>query len=187
MQRLYGVARPLQDASRIASRPFQPHCQEVSMRKIAPVFIAASIFAASGTAFALGDKRDKPAPNTASTSSVPASSGGTAALPKSGTPASDATTSGASMGANSSSGMSASATPDKPAGAAKTPSASNDPAKCDVTRYATRAEMPKDCLDGRAGGAAVGSTQGQSGGAGAAGGSSGAGSSGGAGSGGSSK
>lgn len=139
------------------------------MRKIAPVFIAASIFAASSTAFALGDKRDKPAPNTASTSATTsASNGGTSALPKSGTTASDATTSGSSMGANGSVG--GTSAPDKATGKAKHQSAANDPAKCDVTRYATRAEMPKDCLDGRAGGAAVGSTQGQSGGAGSSGG-----------------
>lgn len=180
------------------------------MRKLAPVFIAASVFAVSSSAFALGDKRDnRQAPNT-SAATAPAdlpssyanpstrvSSGAEGAVssvaPKNATGASDATTLGSSTGTSagtsgtalgasgSTSGTvssGATTTDSSGAGSAKTAAAGNDATKCDPARYASRTDMPKDCLDGKKGGAAVGSTQGQSGGDGAAGASGGAGSSG---------
>lgn len=184
------------------------------MRKLAPVFIAASVFAVSSSAFALGDKRDnRQAPST-SAATAPAdlpssyanpstrvSSGAEGAVssvaPKNATGASDATTlgsstgtsagtSGTALGASGSTsgtvGNGATSTDSSSnaasQGSAKAAAAGNDATKCDPARYASRTDMPKDCLDGKKGGAAVGSTQGQSGGDGAAGASGGAGSSG---------
>ncbi len=213
------------------------------MRKLAPVFIAASVLAISSTAFAFGDKRDnKAAPSTSATTTMPSSSsnpssstrapasapmmtssytapGATtrgAALEVPVTGASDATTSGSSMGAkgsmmssgmapapmtsssNTTSGafpevpvtgasdattlgsskgargpmssdmapgsMSSGMAPDKSTGKSKkAAAASNDATRCDASRYPSGTAMPKDCLSGAKGGAAVGSTQGQSG------------------------
>jgi hypothetical protein len=177
------------------------------MRKLAPVFIAASVFAVSGSAFALGDKRDnKQAPNAATTSTQSSTSdranygtsgsmsssnamgasSGTGAAPKNATGATDATTLGSSMGSSgvtagtSGTAMGASGATSATVGngssattmgdhtadkskKSKAAAAGNDATRCDASKYASRTEMPKDCLDGRKGGAAVGSTQGQSG------------------------
>ena len=163
------------------------------MRKLAPVFIAVSVLAVSSTAFAFGDKRDNKASPSTTTTTMPAQTSsnpsGSMSAPATTAPmttsqytapstsattttgaaptvpvtgASDATTSGSSMGATGS--MSSGMPADKSTGnSKKAAAASNDATKCDATRYSSSSMMPKDCLDGAKGGAAVGSTQGQSG------------------------
>jgi hypothetical protein len=131
------------------------------MRKSALLFT--TMFAlASGSAFALGDRaKEKKAadPNTTQATENPSGSG--AANTTKGMQSTPSSTSApGSAAAPMSSNGGPSGTTDKKSQVAK-----ND-ARCDESKYASKSAMPKECFDKSGTGAsAVGSTQGQSGGA----------------------
>lgn len=131
------------------------------MRSKTPVVLFTTLFAlASGSALALGDRaKEKKASSTTTTtqsteqpsgSGAPNTTTGMQSAPNSTGAATSSTAAPSSVGA---------------AGPSKTQVGQND-TRCDATKYASRADMPKECLDkGGTGASASGSIQGQSGGA----------------------
>lgn len=130
------------------------------MRK-APVVLLTTLFAlASGSALALGDRaKEKKTSSTATTTQSAQNPSGSGA---------PNTTSGMQAAPNNSTAGAATGSSAASTGAAPTDNRSqvgqND-SRCDATKYASKSDMPKDCLDkGGTGASASGSIQGQSGG-----------------------
>jgi hypothetical protein len=133
------------------------------MRSKAPVVLFTTLFAlASGSALAMGDRaKEKKASSTATTSQ--------SAQNPSGSGAANTTTGMQGAPNNSSAGVTTSSSAAPTTGVAPTENKSqvgqND-TRCDATKYASKSDMPKECLDKAGTGAsASGSLQGQSGGA----------------------
>ena len=137
------------------------------MRSKAPVVLFTTLFAlASGSALALGDRaKEKKASSTTTTSQSAQNPSGSGA-PNT-TSGMQGTPNNSAAGATGTTASSVNAAPSDN----KSQVGQND-TRCDATKYASRSDMPKECLDKAGTGAsASGSIQGQSGGASGSGGS----------------